>query len=204
MDNEEKTYQPRWEEKKAEQEQHHHHHHHYYEHSYNHSSRRSGGVAGWLKDKDKQAWRGFMLLVIAAVVYGGIVVGGMVKDALDMNPEGDEAAADRVDVLGIDKVVDSEKRLLGDSLKTELQMDSLVRTVTGEHHNVYRPPKKNKNDLIDGREWNSIIKNLRRWFKANGGDPKLIIALVLFGLGILGLAGYGIYKHKHKHGNYRW
>ena len=205
-DNEERTYQPRWEEKKAEQEQHHHHHHHhYYEHSYGKQSKKSIDFAGWLKNKDKQAWIGLLVILIAAVGFGLYKLYGVYReDFKALYPEGNDEVADKVDALNIDKVAEADKLLFADSLKTELQMDSLVRTVTGEHHNVYRPPKKNDNVTIDGREWNSIFKNLRRWFKANGGDPKLIIALVLFGLFIIGLAGYGIYKHKHRHGNYRW
>ena len=141
-----------------------------------------------------------MLVVVIAVCFAVYAIVSAFAEEIRHMPGKEDAEGFKVDELRIKKVDEADALLFGDSLARELKMDTLVHTVTGEHHNVYRPPKKSKSDLMDGREWNGLFKNLRRWFKANKGDPKLIIFLVLFGLGIISLAGYGIWKRKHPHG----
>ena len=55
-----KTYQPRWEERKASKRKHRHHHH--YDSSS--SDRLTNGWGGWMKMRDKQAYYGLMFVVL--------------------------------------------------------------------------------------------------------------------------------------------
>lgn len=197
MSEENKTYQPKWEEKKAEDGKHHHHHHHHSDYSKPNSHTNSWG--GWLRMRDKQAYYGLMLVIVAVLAFGAYKLVQLVVNEIHEMPNGDPSQELKVDELGIRKVDEADALFLGDSLARQYNIDSLRRTVKGEEHNVYRPPRKNDNELIDGREWSAIWTNLQHWFKANGGDPEFIIGMVLFCLGILGLVGYGIYKHKHRH-----
>lgn len=202
---EHQTYQPKWEEKKAEDEKHRHHHHHHHSYGYGYSgssssSRKSIDLAGWLKIRDKQAWVGLMVLITVGVLCGIFYLVNLYREELMAMPHANPSEELKVDALGVMKVDEADALLLGDSLARELRIDTIVRTVKGEEHNVYRPPRKNNNDLIDGREWSAIKKNIRHWFKANGSDPKLILVLVAFGLLIIGLSAYGIYKYTHPHG----
>lgn len=184
-----KTYQPHWGEKK-----HHHHHHHHYGKPDNYTS----SWGGWLKLRDKQAYYGLMLIVVGLLAFGAYKLVMMYVDELKAMPKGDPTQELKVDELGIKKVDEYDALVLGDSLARQLRVDTLVRTVKGEQHNVYRPPRKNENELIDQREWKAIWKNLGRWFNANGRDPLFVTGLVLFGLFIVGLIGYAIYKRKHR------
>jgi hypothetical protein len=195
MSDEPKTYQPKWEEKKSETHHHHHHHHHYS----SKSSNRTNSWGGWLKLRDKQAYYGMMLIVVAVLAFGSYKLVMMFVDELRAMPHGDPSQELKVDELGIKKVDEADALYLGDSLAHELKVDTMVHSVKGVEHNVYRPPRKKTNETIDGREWQDIFKNLRRWFQANGRDPKFIISCILFGLFIIGMIGYAIYKYKHKH-----
>ena len=198
-----KTYQPKWEERKSESEKHHHHHHH--NHYVSTSNTHTNSWGGWLKMRDKQAYYGLMLVLIAGMAFGGYMLVKTIVDEFRELPKGDPSQELKVDELGVKKVDEAAALFVGDSLARELKLDSsLIHSVKGVEHNVYRPPRKKTNDLIDGREWNVIFKHFGRWFKANGGDPKFIIAVVAFGLFILSLVGYGIYKHKHKHDKWRY
>lgn len=198
MAEEYKTYQPKWEEKKAEESKHHHHHHHYYNNGK--SSTHTNTWGGWLKMRDKQAYYGLMLIIVVGLAVGAYMITMMFVEELRAMPNGDPSQELKVDELGVKKVDESDALILGDSLARQIKVDTLVRTVKGDEHNVYRPPRKNDNELIDGREWTAIKKNLRHWFRANGRDPKFIITLVAFGLLIIGLSAYGIYKYTHPHG----
>lgn len=205
MEEEYQTYQPKWEEKKAESERHHHHHHHhhhYYEYSRS-SSHRSNGIAGWLKERDKQAWIGLMLILAIGLSFGAYKLYSMYRDELKEIKNVSEADAVDVDELGDNKLFAELNKEKGAELAAKTNVDTLVRTVTGDYHNVYRPARKNDNETIDDREWSKIKQNLRRWFRAHGTDWKFILALTGLGLLIIGLVGYGIYKYKHPHGKYR-
>lgn len=205
MEEEYKTYQPKWEEKKAESEKNHHHHHHHH-HSYGYSSKSSRwsiDFAGWLKQRDKQAWIGLLIIVVIAASYGTYKVYSMYREDFTAVPHGDDRTEVDVDPLGDDmkhREIALEK---GAELAEKANVDTIVKPVTGEYHNVYRPARKNDNVTIDDREWSKIKQNIRRWFRANGRDWKFILALSGLGLLIIGLSIYGIYKHKHPHGHYR-
>ena len=161
------------------------HHHHHFDNGK--SSHRSNSLGGALKMRDKQAYYGLILVIVAVLGFGVYKLVMLFADELREMPNGDPAQELQVDELGVRKVEEADK------------VDSIRRTVKGEEHNVYRPPRKKNNELIDEREAKDIWKNLQHWFKANGGDPEFITGMVLFCLGILSLIGFGIYKHKHRH-----
>lgn len=148
--------------------------------------------------RDKQAYYGLMLVIVVVMFFGAYKLVKMFADELRAMPNGDPTQELRVDELGIRKVDEADALYLGDSLARQYKVDSIRRTVKAEEHNVYRPPRKKNNELIDEREAKDIWKNLQHWFKANGGDPEFIIGIILFSLGILSLIGFGIYKHKHR------
>ena len=178
--------------------EHHHHHHHHHHYNDGRSSSHTNSWGGGLKLRDKQAYYGLMFIIVVVLAFGAFKLVKMFANELHEMPNGDPTQELKVDELGIRKVDEADALFLGDSLARQYNIDSLRRTVKGEEHNVYRPPRKNDNELIDGREWKDIWSNLQHWFKANGGDPEFIIGLVLFLLGILGLVAFGIYKHKHR------
>lgn len=173
-----------------------HHHHHY--HSDSRSYNRNNSWGGALRMKDKQAYYGLMVLIVAVLGFGVYMLVKMFVNELHEMPNGDPTQEFKVDELGIRKADEADALMLGDSLAHQYNVDSLRRTVKGDEHNVYRPPRKKDNELIDEREWKDIWKNLQHWFKANGGDPEFIVGLILFFMGIISLVAFGIYKHKHR------
>lgn len=197
MEEEPKTYQPKWEEKKQEEHHHHHHHHH---HGYgSRPSTHTNSWGGWLKFRDKQAYYGLMLIIVVGIAFGAYKLIKEYADELKAIPKGDPSQELKVDELGVKKVDEAEALYFADSLKHKLNLDT-VYTIKGEEHNVYRPPRKNDNETIDGREWGQIKTNFRRWLRANGGDPKFIVGCVFLGIFLIGMIIYAIIKIKRRHG----
>ena len=151
---EEKTYQPGW----GEKEKHHHHHTH---------RSTNNRMGGWLRMKDKQAYYGLMLLVVAVVGFGAYKLVKMFVDELRAMPNDDPATEMKVDELRIHKAEEQDAILLGDSLAQAYNVDSLKRNVQIETRPVYRPPKREDKWYITKREWKKIWEEFKvmRWEK---------------------------------------
>lgn len=172
-----------------------HHYHHHHVHGTNDKNR---GLGGALRMRDKQAYYGLILVIVAVLGFGAYKLVMLFADELRQIPNGDPTEELSVDALGIRKAEEADAIHFADSLAHQYNVDSIRRSVKGDEHNVYRPPRKKDNTLIDEREAKDIWRNLQHWFKANGGDPEFIAGIVLFCLGIFSLIGFGIYKHKHR------
>lgn len=188
MQSTEKTYQPRWEERKSRK----HHHHH------RSSGGRANGLAGGLKMRDKQAYFGLILVLVVVFAVGGYVLVKLFVDEFKKLPNDNPATEMNVDALGIRVGEEYEAILAGDSLARELSLDTLQRSVVRAKPNVYRPHRANDSPFLNERDWNSIKKNYRIWLKEHGTDWEVVIALTLISIGLLSLIIYGIYKHKHR------
>lgn len=151
---EEKLYQPGWGEKK------HHHHHH---HSYGKSSNHTNSLGGWLKMRDRQAYYGLMLLVVAILGFGTYKLVMMFVDEWRAMPHDDPTTEINVDELRIRKVDEQDAIVAGDSLAQEYHLDSIKRHVQIETRPVYRPPKREDKWYITKREWKKIFENYRIW-----------------------------------------
>ena len=153
MSDEDKTYQPGWGEKK-------HHHHHY---SHHQSSRHTNTWGGWMKMRDKQAYYGLMLVVVAVLGFGIYKLVMMFVNEWRAMPHDDPATEMKVDELRIRKVEEQDALLLGDSLTREYNLDSLRRQVQIDTRAPYRPPRKEDKWYITQREWKEIWKEFKRW-----------------------------------------
>ena len=150
-----KTFQPGWGEKKD----HHHHHHHHYDY---HSDRHTNTWGGWMKMRDKQAYYGLMLVVIAVLGFGTYKLVMMFVDEWRAMPHDDPATEMKVDELRIRKVDEQTALLAGDSLAREYKVDSIQKQVQIETRPVYRPPRKEDKWYITQREWKEIWKEWKR------------------------------------------
>ena len=153
---EEKTYQPNWGEKKR----HHHHHHHS-------SSSNINGWGGSLRMRDKHAYIGLMLVLIAVLGFGTYKLVMMFVNEIRQMPLDDPSTEMNVDDLRIHKAEEQDHLLYSDSLAQATNLDSIKRTVQIETRPVYRPPKKENKWYITQREWKAIWKEykLMRWEK---------------------------------------
>ena len=84
-----KTYQPGWE--KHKERKHHHHHHHRRDDQYTNS------WGGWMKMRDKQAYYGLMLIVIAVLGFGIYMIVKMYMDEWRAMPHDDPTTERTVD-----------------------------------------------------------------------------------------------------------
>ena len=157
---EEKTYQQGWGE-------HHHHHHHYS--GPNEKNRRLGGS---LRMRDKQAYFGLMLIIIAGLAFGGYKLFDMVATEIREMPKDDPTTEIDVDVLRIRKADEQDAKLLGDSLAQQYNLDSMKRQVQIETRPVYRPPRRENTWYITEREWKSIFKNYSIWKRMRNKDKE--------------------------------
>ena len=157
---EEKTYQQGWGE-------HHHHHHHYS--GPNEKNRRLGGS---LRMRDKQAYYGLMLIIIAGLAFGGYKLFDMGATEIREMPKDDPTTEIDVDVLRIRKADEQDAKLLGDSLAQQYNLDSMKRQVQIETRPVYRPPRKENTWYITEREWKSIFKNYSIWKRMRNKDKE--------------------------------
>ena len=154
----EKTYQPGWGEPKKK----HHHHHHSYGHG---SDRHTNSMGGWLKLRDKQAYYGLMLVVVAVLGYGTYRLVKMFVDELRAMPNDDPTTEMKVDELRINKADEQDALLLGDSLAQAYNVDSMRKNVQIETRPVYRPPRREDKWYITQREWKRIWADYKvmRW-----------------------------------------
>ena len=166
---EEKTYQPKWDERKS--EKHHHHHHHYNNGS---SSTHTNTWGGWMKMRDKQAYYGMMLIVVAALVFGAYKLVMLFVNEWRAMPHDDPTTEMKVDELRIRKVDEKDALTYSDSLAQALQFDSSqIKKVQIETRAVYRPPKRENEWYITEREWKDIWRNIQRWKQSQKNDEKL-------------------------------
>ncbi len=160
---EEKTYQPHWGEKK------HHHHHHRSDSSSNYN-----GLGGRLKMRDRQAYYGLMLVVVAVLGFGVYKLVKMFYDEIKAMPMDDPTTEMNVDELRIHKADEQDALLYSDSLAQATHLDSIRRTVQIETRPVYRPPRKENTWYITKREWKAIWKEYKvmRWERKHAKKQK--------------------------------
>ena len=152
---EEKSYQPGWGEKKK------HHHHH---HSHGTSSNHTNSWGGWMKMKDRQAYYGLMLLVVAILGFGTYKLVMMFVNEWRAMPHDDPTTEMKVDELRIHRVEENDALNYSDSLAQALQFDSTkIKHVQIETRSVYRPPKREDTWYITKREWKKIFESYRVW-----------------------------------------
>lgn len=163
MSDKDKSYQPGWGEK------HHHHHHHHHEYSRN-NDRYSNGWAGWLKTRDRSAYYGLLVIIVAGFLYGGYWLIDMIAKEVKAMPKDDPNTEIDVDVLRIRKAEEQDAKLFADSLSQEYNLDSLKHTVQIETRPVYRPPRRENKWYITQREWKAIIKNYGIWKRMRDKD----------------------------------
>lgn len=154
----EKTYQPGWGEKKK----HHHHHHHGYNEEELHRNR---GLGGSLRMRDKQAYYGLLVLLLAVLGFGAYKVISLFAHEWRAMPHDDPTTEMNVDELRIHKVEEQDALLLGDSLAQAYNVDSMKRNVQIETRPVYRPPIREDKWYITKREWKRIWADYKvmRW-----------------------------------------
>ncbi len=150
---EEKIYQPGWGEKK------HHHHHHHSRNAGNHTNT----WGGWLKSRDKQAYYGLMLVVVAVLAFGTYKLVMLFVHELRAMPNDDPTTEMTVDELRIHKADEQDAILMGDSLAQAYNVDSMKHQVQIETRPVYRPPRREDKWYITQREWKKIWESYRIW-----------------------------------------
>lgn len=160
---EEKTYQPHWGEKRR-----HHHHHH------SNNTSRSNGFGGRLKMRDRQAYYGLMLVLVAALGLGLYVLVRLIYNEIKAIPMDDPDTEMNVDELRIHKADERDALLYSDSLAQATHLDSIRRNVQIETRPVYRPPKRENTWYITNREWKAIWKDykLMRWERKHAKKEK--------------------------------
>ena len=113
--------------------------------------------------RDKQAYYGLMVVIIAVLGCGAYKLIRLVASELRAMPNDDPNMEMSVDELRIHKAEEQDAILMGDSLSRQYNLDSIKRKVQIDTRPVYRPPKKNDEWYITKKEWKSIIKNYRIW-----------------------------------------
>ena len=113
--------------------------------------------------RDKQAYYGLMVVIIAVLGFGAYKLIRLAAHELRAMPNDDPDMEMNVDELRIHKAEEQDAILMGDSLSRQYNLDSIQRKVQIDTRPVYRPPKKNDEWYITKREWKSIIKNYRIW-----------------------------------------
>lgn len=156
------TYQPGWGDAKKK----HHHHHH------RSSSSRTNSWGSALKMKDKQAYYGLMLVVLAVMAFGAYKVVMMFVNEWRAMPHDDPATEMKVDELRIRKAEEQDALLLADSISQTANLDSLRHKVQIETRPVYRPPRKEDKWYITKREWKDIWRNIKRWRQSRKNDEQ--------------------------------
>ena len=122
-------------------------------------------MGGWLKLRDKQAYYGLMLVVVAVLGYGTYRLVKMFVDELRAMPNDDPTTEMKVDELRINKADEQDALLLGDSLAQAYNVDSMRKNVQIETRPVYRPPRREDKWYITQREWKRIWADYKvmRW-----------------------------------------
>jgi len=119
-----------------------------------------------MKHKDKQAYYGLMLIVVAVLAVGAYKLVMMFVNEWRAMPHDDPATEMNVDALRIRRVEEHDALLAGDSVAQSYQFDSsMIRRVQIDPMHVYRPPRKHDEWYITQREWKDIWENMKRWKK---------------------------------------
>ena len=113
--------------------------------------------------RDKQAYYGLMVVIIAVLGFGAYKLIRLAASELRAMPNDDPDMEMSVDELRIHKAEEQDALIMGDSLSQQYNLDSIKRKVQIDTRPVYRPPKKNDEWYITKKEWKSIIKNYRIW-----------------------------------------
>ena len=113
--------------------------------------------------RDKQAYYGLLVVIIAVLGFGAYKLIRLAASALRAMPNDDPDMEMSVDELRIHKAEEQDAILMGDSLSQQYNLDSIKRKVQIDTRPVYRPPRKNDEWYITKKEWKSIFKNYRIW-----------------------------------------
>ena len=124
---------------------------------------RNRGLGGALRMRDKQAYYGLLVVIIAVLGFGAYKLIRLAASELRAMPNDDPDMEMNVDELRIHKVEEQDAILMGDSLSQQYNLDSIKRKVQIDTRPVYRPPRKNDEWYITKKEWKSIFKNYRIW-----------------------------------------
>ncbi len=124
---------------------------------------RNRGFGGALRMRDKQAYIGLLLVIIAVLGFGAYKLIRFAASELRAIPNDDPDMEMNVDELRIHKAEEQDAILMGDSLSQQYNLDSIKRKVQIDTRPVYRPPRKNDEWYITKKEWKSIFKNYRIW-----------------------------------------
>ena len=124
---------------------------------------RNRGFGGALRMRDKQAYIGLLLVIIAVLGFGAYQLIRFAASELRAIPNDDPDMEMNVDELRIHKAEEQDAILMGDSLSQQYNLDSIKRKVQIDTRPVYRPPRKNDEWYITKKEWKSIFKNYRIW-----------------------------------------
>ncbi len=136
------------------------------------SRSRNRGFGGALRMRDKQAYVGFILVIVVASVAGLYLLLRTMVNELRAIPNDDPDTEIAVDELRIRKADEQDALLLGDSLAQRYNLDSIKRQVQIETRPVYRPPRQNSEWYITSREWKDIWKNYRIWKRMREKDEE--------------------------------
>ena len=126
-------------------------------------SKRNRGFGGALRMRDKQAYYGLLVVIIAVLGFGAYKLIRLAASELRAMPNDDPDMEMSVDELRIHKAEEQDAILMGDSLSQQYNLDSIKRKVQIDTRPVYRPPRKNDEWYITKKEWKSIFKNYRIW-----------------------------------------
>ena len=113
--------------------------------------------------RDKQAYYGLLVVLIAVLGFGAYKLIRLAASELRAMPNDDPDMEMNVDELRIHKAEEQDAILMGDSLSQQYNLDSIKRKVQIDTRPVYRPPRKNDEWYITKKEWKSIFKNYRIW-----------------------------------------
>ena len=135
-------------------------------------SSRNRGLGGALRMRDKQAYYGLLVVIIAVLGFGAYKLIRLAANELRAMPNDDPDMEMSVDELRIHKVEEQDAILMGDSLSQQYNLDSIKRKVQIDTRPVYRPPRKNDEWYITKKEWKSIFKNYRIWRRMKQKDEE--------------------------------
>ena len=135
-------------------------------------SSRNRGLGGALRMRDKQAYYGLLVVIIAVLGFGAYKLIRLAASELRAMPNDDPDMEMSVDELRIHKAEEQDAILMGDSLSQQYNLDSIKRKVQIDTRPVYRPPRKNDEWYITKKEWKSIFKNYRIWRRMKQKDEE--------------------------------
>ena len=133
---------------------------------------RNRGLGGALRMRDKQAYYGLIVIIIAVLGFGAYKLIRLAVHELRAMPNDDPEMEMNVDELRIHKAEEQDALLMSDSLSRQYNLDSIKRKVQIDTRPVYRPPKRSDAWYITKKEWKSIFKNYRIWRRMKQKDEK--------------------------------